>query len=204
MRPRSADCSASPQLDAAGFTAVVATNLEQEYLRYLRPGDLVTQQVFLEEVSEEKRTALGAGHFLNYRYEFTDQDGALVGRMRFRILKFRPAPQAEQAAVAAAAETGPPAAGDHARHRIFLGGAERAPPADSPLHALPAPAPSARAAVPAVSVERLGGAADERSRDHPQLRDRASAAACRDSAIRCPWRWWSSRRACGSSPTCPA
>lgn len=81
------------ELDAAGFTAVVATNLSQEYLRYLRPGDRVTQQVFLEEVSEEKRTALGAGHFLNYRYDFTDQDGAPVGRMRFRILKFRPAQQ---------------------------------------------------------------------------------------------------------------
>jgi uncharacterized OB-fold protein len=90
------------ELDAAGFTAVVATNLEQEYLRYLRPGDLVTQQVFLEEVSAEKRTALGAGHFLNYRYEFTDQHGAVVGRMRFRILKFRPERQAEPAPVAAA------------------------------------------------------------------------------------------------------
>jgi uncharacterized protein len=78
-------------LDAAGFTAVVATNLEQEYVQYLRPGDLVTQKVFLDEVSDEKRTALGTGHFLNYRYEFSDQRGALVGRMRFRILKFRPA-----------------------------------------------------------------------------------------------------------------
>jgi uncharacterized OB-fold protein len=81
------------ELDAAGFTAVVATNLEQEYLRYLRPGDRVTQQVFFEEVSEEKRTALGSGHFLNYRYEFTTADGTAVGRMRFRILKFRPAQQ---------------------------------------------------------------------------------------------------------------
>ena len=78
-------------LDAAGFTAVVATNLEQDYVRYLRLGDVVTQNVFLEEVSDEKRTALGTGHFLNYRYEFSDQHGALVGRMRFRILKFRPA-----------------------------------------------------------------------------------------------------------------
>ena len=78
-------------LDAAGFTAVVATNLEQDYVRYLRLGDLVTQKVFLEEVSDEKRTALGTGHFLNYRYEFSDQQGELVGRMRFRILKFRPA-----------------------------------------------------------------------------------------------------------------
>jgi uncharacterized OB-fold protein len=78
-------------LDAAGFTAVVATNLEQEYVHYLRPGDLITQKVFLDEVSDEKRTALGTGHFLNYRYEFSDQRGRLIGRMRFRILKFRPA-----------------------------------------------------------------------------------------------------------------
>jgi uncharacterized protein len=93
------------ELDAAGFTAVVATNLQQDYLRYLRPGDLLTQRVFLEEVSAEKRTALGAGHFLNYRYEFTDQHGETVGRMRFRILKFRPAEQP----VAAAAVPAKPA-----------------------------------------------------------------------------------------------
>ncbi len=79
-------------MDSAGFTAVVATDLAQEYLRYLKPGDLVTQRVYLEEVSDEKRTALGAGHFLDYRYEFTDQHGTLVGRMQFRILKFRPLP----------------------------------------------------------------------------------------------------------------
>lgn len=100
--PTVGDLLGIAELDAAGFTAVVATNLEQEYLRYLRLGDLVTQQVFLEEVSEQKRTALGAGHFLNYRYEFTDQDGALVGRMRFRILKFCPAQQTQSATAASA------------------------------------------------------------------------------------------------------
>ncbi len=89
-------------LDAAGFTAVVATNMDQEYVRYLRPGDLITQAVYLEEVSEEKRTALGCGHFLHYRYEFTDQRGEVVGRMRFRILKFRPQPQSQPAVAAAA------------------------------------------------------------------------------------------------------
>ena len=36
-------------LDAAGFTAVVATNLEQEYVQYLKLGDLITQKVSLEE-----------------------------------------------------------------------------------------------------------------------------------------------------------
>jgi uncharacterized OB-fold protein len=78
-------------LNAAGFTTVVATNLEQEYLRYLRLGDRITQRVFLVAVSDEKRTALGLGHFLDYRYEFTDQRDEPVGRMNFRILMFRPA-----------------------------------------------------------------------------------------------------------------
>jgi uncharacterized OB-fold protein len=87
-------------LDAAGFTAVVATNLEQEYVQYLRPGDLITQKVFLDAVSDEKRTALGTGHFLDYRYEFSDQRGTLAGRMRFRILKFRPARVLQAAAPA--------------------------------------------------------------------------------------------------------
>jgi len=49
--------------------------------------------VFFEDVSDEKRTALGAGHFLDYRYEFSDQHEELVGRMHFRILKFRPTRQ---------------------------------------------------------------------------------------------------------------
>ncbi len=79
------------QMDAAGFTAVVATNLVQEYPRHLRPGDLLTQAVTFAGVSDQKNTALGAGHFLDYHYEFTDQRGGLVGRMRFRILKYRPA-----------------------------------------------------------------------------------------------------------------
>ena len=93
------------ELDAAGFTSVVATNLEQEYIRYLRPGDLITQTVKLAEVSDEKRTALGAGHFLTYDSQFTDQLGELVGRMRLRILKFRPArkPVASVASSAVAA-----------------------------------------------------------------------------------------------------
>jgi hypothetical protein len=97
------------ELDAAGFTSVVATNLEQTYLRDLQPGDLLTEQVLLESVSDEKRTALGVGHFLDYSYRFTDQHGALVGTMRFRILKFRAAAQSTaRAAPAVAAPQRPP------------------------------------------------------------------------------------------------
>ena len=78
------------ELDAAGFTSVVATNCDQEYERYLRPGDLLTATEVIESVSPEKKTALGVGHFLTTLTTFTDQNGEVVGTMRFRILKFRP------------------------------------------------------------------------------------------------------------------
>src|SRR4051812_30819701 len=77
-------------LDDAGFTSVVATNCDQEYVRYLHLGDLLTAESVVEDVSAEKKTALGTGHFVTTRTDFKDQDGELVGTMRFRILKFKP------------------------------------------------------------------------------------------------------------------
>jgi uncharacterized protein len=78
-------------LDAAGFTSVVATDCEQEYHRYLRLGDHLSMTSTIESISDEKTTALGAGHFITTRSDYHDRQGELVGSMRFRILKFRPA-----------------------------------------------------------------------------------------------------------------
>lgn len=80
-------------LDEAGFRGVVATDCEQEYIRELRPGDRITCETRVESVSEEKRTALGPGHFVTTRMEVRDAAGALVGVQRFRLLKFRPRSQ---------------------------------------------------------------------------------------------------------------
>jgi uncharacterized protein len=77
-------------LDKAGFTSIVATNCEQEYPRYLRPGDQLTRTAWIEAISEEKKTALGPGHFIQERQEYRTDDGELVGRMLFRMLKFKP------------------------------------------------------------------------------------------------------------------
>lgn len=77
-------------LDEAGYTSVVATNCEQEYFRYLEPGDQLTHTVEVESVSPEKKTGLGIGRFVTQLYTFRDQKGEVVGTMRFRILKFRP------------------------------------------------------------------------------------------------------------------
>jgi uncharacterized OB-fold protein/acyl dehydratase len=78
-------------LDEAGFTSVVATNCDQEYTRPLRLGDHLTVSGVVEAVSDEKRTALGAGHFVTWVDTYCTDEGEVVGTMRFRVLKFRPA-----------------------------------------------------------------------------------------------------------------
>ncbi|MEU1489793.1 bifunctional MaoC family dehydratase N-terminal/OB-fold nucleic acid binding domain-containing protein [Streptomyces sp. NPDC005775] len=77
-------------LDGAGYTSVVATDCEQEYLRPLRPGDRITFDAVIESVSERKTTKLGTGYFVTTRMDIRAQDEP-AGTHRFRILKYRPA-----------------------------------------------------------------------------------------------------------------
>jgi len=87
-------------LTESGYPSVVATNCEQEYHRYLKPGDEVKATTVIESVSEEKATALGIGYFIDTRTKFS-VDGEEVGWMTFRVLKFKP-----NAPPAAAADAG--------------------------------------------------------------------------------------------------
>ncbi|MEV6395392.1 bifunctional MaoC family dehydratase N-terminal/OB-fold nucleic acid binding domain-containing protein [Streptomyces sp. NPDC051907] len=84
----------SALLDGAGYTSVVATDCEQEYLRPLRPGDRITFDSVIESVSELKTTKLGSGHFVTTRMDIR-ADGESAGAHRFRILKYAPAGRAK-------------------------------------------------------------------------------------------------------------
>ena len=77
-------------LDGAGYTSVVATDCEQEYLRPLRPGDEIAFDTVIESVSELKTTKLGSGHFVTTRTDVR-AGGQPAGTHRFRILKYAPA-----------------------------------------------------------------------------------------------------------------
>ncbi|MFD3537200.1 bifunctional MaoC family dehydratase N-terminal/OB-fold nucleic acid binding domain-containing protein [Streptomyces sp. NPDC058664] len=77
-------------LDGAGYTSVVATDCEQEYLRPLRPGDEITFDTVIESVSARKTTKLGTGHFVTTRTDVR-AGGEPAGTHRFRILKYAPA-----------------------------------------------------------------------------------------------------------------
>lgn len=76
--------------DEAGFTATLASNSEFEIERYLRPGDQVSATTVVESISDRKHTRIGTGYFVTWATTYTDQEGEVVGRQRFRILKFKP------------------------------------------------------------------------------------------------------------------
>jgi uncharacterized OB-fold protein/acyl dehydratase len=76
--------------DDAGYIGVVATNCEQTYHRYLRPGEEVSVTAELTDVVGPKRTALGEGFFITQKitWQVGDED---VAEMMWRIMKFKPA-----------------------------------------------------------------------------------------------------------------
>jgi acyl dehydratase len=77
-------------LDRAGYTSVVATNVEQDYLQELRPGDRVTAHFTIESISPIKRTGLGEGCFITLHKKYVNQAGDLLVEERFRLLRFKP------------------------------------------------------------------------------------------------------------------
>lgn len=78
------------QLAAAGYTGVVGSTLSHEYHRYLKLGDSVTALYSVTEVSPEKQTALGAGHFVSTLAEFRAAGDELVGLLRLTLLAYKP------------------------------------------------------------------------------------------------------------------
>ena len=78
------------RLAAAGYTATLATNSELEFVRYLRIGDQLSSLAVLEEVSDQKVTSLGTGYFVTWVTDYRTDDGAVVGRQRFRVFRFAP------------------------------------------------------------------------------------------------------------------
>jgi len=77
-------------LDEAGYVGTLATNSELEFVRYLRPGELLQLTTEVESISNRKTTSLGKGYFLTWVTTYTSGSDEIVGRQLFRIFKFDP------------------------------------------------------------------------------------------------------------------
>jgi len=86
--------------DENGYIGVVATNCEQTYHRYLRPGDEVSVAAELTDVVGPKNTALGEGFFITQKITWSVAQEP-VAEMIWRIMKFKPADQVAASSVPA-------------------------------------------------------------------------------------------------------
>jgi hypothetical protein len=81
-------------LTEQGYQAVLGTNCEQTYERYLRDGEQLRVTTSLESVVGPKNTGMGLGYFVTSRnrwyVDHPDGHGELVATMLFRVLKFIP------------------------------------------------------------------------------------------------------------------
>lgn len=81
-------------LTREGYTAVLGTNCEQTYERYLKVGEELRVTTALDSVAGPKRTAMGEGYFVTSRntwyVDHPDGRSEKVATMLFRVLKFIP------------------------------------------------------------------------------------------------------------------
>lgn len=87
--------------DQAGYVGVVATNCEQTYHRYLRPGERVSISAEITDVVGPKQTALGEAYFVTQKITWHSIDAdEEVAEMMWRIMKFIPRDKTDAAATA--------------------------------------------------------------------------------------------------------
>lgn len=88
-------------IEAHGYPSVVAVNSELEFDRYLATGEKLYYTTRLDAIGEEKATALGVGFFVTLKMTYFSQQAEgdeEVGRLLFRVFKFKPAHPVKPAA----------------------------------------------------------------------------------------------------------
>ncbi len=93
--PGSADSDATAVLELfaeGGYSGVVTVSADMDFVRPLVPGDTLAYTSALESIGEDKKTGLGVGRFLGFRYTVRDAAEQVVGVIRFTNLVYRPQP----------------------------------------------------------------------------------------------------------------
>ncbi len=86
-------------LAEGGYTSVVATDSEFDFVREVVPGDEITVEEVVDAIGPEKQTGLGTGRFVTTIKTYRDQHGETVATQRWRTLRFKPQAKAEKRAL---------------------------------------------------------------------------------------------------------
>jgi acyl dehydratase len=79
------------KLNLKGCPNTIAVTAVQEYEKPLRYGDTLTITSQIADVSDEKTTRLGTGHFVTTKDIFRNQTSEIVGTHSFTLFMYRPA-----------------------------------------------------------------------------------------------------------------
>jgi len=74
----------------AGYFGVVATTTSYEFFNPMKVGDRISMKVKLADISPEKTTRVGTGHFITAEQIFTNQNNDTVAVQMFTVLTFKP------------------------------------------------------------------------------------------------------------------
>jgi acyl dehydratase len=74
----------------AGYFGIVATTTSYEFFKPMLLGDRISIKKKLANISPEKKTRLGTGHFLTAEYIYTNQKGEPICVQSFTVLTFKP------------------------------------------------------------------------------------------------------------------
>lgn len=86
-------------LAEGGYTSVVATDSEFDFVRELVPGDEITIEEVVDSIGPEKETGLGTGRFVTTIKTYRDQHGETVATQTWRTLRFKPKQKEEKRAL---------------------------------------------------------------------------------------------------------
>jgi acyl dehydratase len=78
-------------IDSMGYHGVMATGQSQEYLRPVRPGDMIRTRITVDSVSKyDHYTRQGMGRYVNMIYTFADQKLEEICIATFKVFKYKP------------------------------------------------------------------------------------------------------------------
>ena len=78
------------KLNLEGCPNTIAVKAVQEYEKPLRYGDTLTITSQIADISDEKTTRLGTGHFVTTKDIFRNQASEVVGTHSFTLFMYRP------------------------------------------------------------------------------------------------------------------
>ena len=78
------------KLNEDGYTGTMAVGTSMEFITPMFPGDEVTWRISVANITPEKKTGAGTGHFITFGFRYTNQKDEVICNQTMTVFKFKP------------------------------------------------------------------------------------------------------------------